>query len=217
MCVIIYKPKNVNLPAIEDLKLNFKQNPDGAGYMLPLNGSVLIKKGFMTFDDFITDLNKTINDNHLNVQELPIVIHFRITTQGGVKKALCHPFPICKSYTRMRMLTYTCSLALAHNGIISRCTDYRATNHNDTMTFIKDYASEIIDNDLLFASKRSKVNLLAKISASKLAIMNKFGYVKLIGKFEQRNDVFYSNLNAFNHEWLNLRLTRNINDNLFKH
>ena len=71
-------------------------------------------------------------------------------------------------------------------------------NYNDTMTFIKDYASLIIDNDMYFARNKNKCKLLEKlIGFSKLAIMNKKGFVKLIGEFYQRNGVYYSNLHSF--------------------
>ena len=219
MCVIIYKPAGIEMPCEKDLKLCFETNRDGAGYMIPLNNKVIVRKGFMTFDDFKKDIRDFVKTNNIDPTNTPIVIHFRITTQGGVKQELCHPYPICDNYEQMRALASECDLALAHNGIISLCSEYSygythhydeklkkyvistrpIPNYNDTMTFIKDYASLIIDNDLYFARKLNKVKLIEKlIGSSKLAIMNKKGFVKLIGKFEKRNDVYYSNLNAFN-------------------
>ena len=53
MCVIIYKPKDTNLPTFKTLESCFNHNEHGAGYMLPLNGEVVIRKGFMTFKEFI--------------------------------------------------------------------------------------------------------------------------------------------------------------------
>ena len=213
MCVIVYKPKGIEMPSKQELEKCFKHNPDGAGYMLPLNDKVIIRKGFMTFDDFKKDINNIVKQNNIDVLNTPIVLHFRITTQGGVQQALCHPYPICRSYDEMRALASESDIARAHNGIISLTSESnrysywnrttkkweyneKQLDYNDTMTFIKDYASLIIDNDLYFAINSSKCELLERlIGASKLAIMNRKGFVKLIGQFIERNGVFYSNTN----------------------
>ena len=197
MCVIVYKPTNVELPTENTLKQCFNTNNDGAGYMLPLNNKVIIRKGFMTFKDFYNDFKSFIKDNNIDIVNTPIIFHFRITTQGGVQKELCHPYPISESYEDMRKLTHECNIALAHNGIITLTSSYgKCLKYNDTMTFIKDYASIIIDNDLYFGSKKKKCLLLERlIGASKLAIMNKLGFVKLIGDFKQVDGIYYSNLN----------------------
>ena len=75
------------MPSQKDLIQCFKHNPDGAGYMLPINDKVVIRKGFMTFEEFKKDINKVVKDNHIDPTETPIVLHFRISTQGGVQKA----------------------------------------------------------------------------------------------------------------------------------
>lgn len=218
MCVIIYKPAGTKLPSKQTLKKNFDQNPDGAGYMLPLNGQVLIRKGFMTFEEFMIDLSDTIDENGIDTTATPIVLHFRITTQGGVQKELCHPFPICRNYKKMRNLSQNCDIALAHNGIISHCAtsmysnmhyddtlgyyvygDTRKINYNDTMTYIKNYASLIINGDTNFFKNPAKTELLERTvgGTNKLAIMNGNGNVHLVGDFKEKDDCYYSNLNAF--------------------
>lgn len=220
MCVIIYKPTGVKMPSRQDLKSCFEHNPDGAGYMLPINGKVIIRKGFMDYDSFEKDIIKVVKDNHLDPIKTPIVCHFRISTQGGVNAPLCHPYPVCRDYDEMRKLENECDIGLAHNGIIQLCSQSewrggywdrklgcwvngtRTTlNYNDTMTFIKDYASLIIDNDIYFPRNKNKCELLERIIGySKLAIMNRKGFVKLIGEFYERKGVYYSNLHAFPRE-----------------
>ena len=204
MCVIVYKPINQDEPSVTLLKKCFEINPDGAGYMLPLNNKVVIRKGFMTFEDFKNDYYDFILKNEIDVKSVPIVYHFRITTQGGVKKELCHPYPICDSYDNMRKCISTCDIALAHNGIISLTSQnyyYRSRkqpNYNDTMTFIKDYASLLIGNNLYFASHKNTCILLERlIGSSRLAIMNKLGYVKLIGEFYNHDGLYFSNEHVF--------------------
>lgn len=203
MCVIVYKPVGQNEPTISILEKCFKINPDGAGYMLPLNNKVVIRKGFMTFEEFKKDYYDFIYKNEIDVVKTPIVYHFRITTQGGVKRELTHPYPICDTYEEMRKCVNTCDIALAHNGVISLTSQnwyYRKEQptYNDTMTFIKDYASLLIANNLYFASHKNTCILLERlIGASRLAIMNKLGYVKLIGEFVKRDGIFYSNNHVF--------------------
>ena len=214
MCVIVYKPIGKKLPSENTLKKCFDKNPDGAGYMLPINGKVIIHKGFMDFNDFVNDIKKTVYDNKLNVEETPMVLHFRISTQGGAQRGLCHPYPVCRDYEQMRALASECDMALCHNGIISSCSTnecygghwdnktktwvsgtYRRLDYNDTMTFIKDYASLVIDGDQYFAKNDAKCELLERLCEhGKLAIMNSKGYVKLIGQFFEENGIFYSNL-----------------------
>lgn len=216
MCVILYKPTGIKMPSRKDLKACFKANKDGAGYMLPFNDKVVIRKGFMTYEAFENDLINFVKTNKVDPIKTPIICHFRISTQGGVNAPLCHPYPICDDYDEMRKLTNECDIALAHNGIISMCSEGYGSQYgywdkltqkwvrtgqptyNDTMTFIKDYASIIIDNDLYFGRNANKCKLLERlIGYSKLAIMNKKGFVNLIGQFYERGGVYYSNLHAF--------------------
>ena len=214
MCVICYKPKGLLLPSRNDLKQCFKTNPDGAGYMFPYDNKVIIHKGFMTYDELEKDLNDTFKSLGLkDVKNIPIVLHFRISTQGGVNKALCHPFAVCNSYEEMRLLKHKCDIGLAHNGIISLTSSYgghydyktmswqsnKDLSYNDTMTFILKYANLIINHDDYFARNTNKITLIKELigSSNKLAIMNKRGFVKLIGDFYLHKGCYYSNLNAF--------------------
>lgn len=198
MCVIIYKPKNQDLPTIETLKKCIEKNGDGAGYMAPVNNQVIIHKGFNKLDDLLKDIQKLLSDNNLKIKDIPLVLHFRISTQGGTKKELCHPYPLTNDYARMRELKTTADIGIAHNGIIHLTSCYsQKVNYNDTMTFIKDYLSLIIGNDLYFDKRYNKMQLIKNLIGeyNKLAIMTKDGYVSLINKFYKVGGCYYSNLN----------------------
>ena len=52
MCIIIAKNKNNRLPKKAELEYSFNHNHDGAGFMYPDNGKVIIDKGYMTFEKF---------------------------------------------------------------------------------------------------------------------------------------------------------------------
>ena len=58
MCIIVNKPKGVEMPSMKVLERCFDYNSDGAGLMYALKGKVEIRKGFMTFDDFKKGLSK---------------------------------------------------------------------------------------------------------------------------------------------------------------
>ena len=72
--------------------------------------------------------------------DIAYVMHFRISTAGGVKQSLCHPFEISDEYKQMRSLDKnTTNCCVMHNGILS---DFNPTftdesELNDTMKFTK--------------------------------------------------------------------------------
>lgn len=205
MCVIIYKPKETNMPTFKTLESCFNHNEHGAGYMLPLNGEVVIRKGFMTFKEFINDLNTFVLNNKIDLKATPLVMHFRISTQAGVKKELCHPYPLANTYAPMRELISESKFGVAHNGIISLTTNRHDLKNNDTMIFIKEYLTQLINNDLHYYKNDFKIKLIKALigSNNKLAIMSSDGFVKLINHFYKDNDgCYYSNLNhkmVYNH------------------
>lgn len=196
MCIIVYKPKGVHLPAESILKTCYNNNDDGAGFMYfdSKNNIIQIKKGFDNFKAFYKKAKKLITD------DTPAVLHFRISTQGGVKPELTHPYPVCDNYENMRKLETSCEVGLAHNGVISLTSEgYWANygkkiNYNDTMTFIKDYASLII-TDALFYKDKNKIALLSRLAKSKLAILSNDGHCQLIGDFifDDESKCYFSN------------------------
>ena len=101
MCVVVYKPKNKEMPSEKTLLDCFLANPDGAGYMFQKDNKVKIKKGFMTFKAFYDSLVKDYAETGKNTD---YVLHFRISTQGGVNKPLCHPYPVSKNMDDLKQL-----------------------------------------------------------------------------------------------------------------
>ena len=194
MCIIVFKPSGEKMPKRKRLMRCWDNNPDGAGYMFPSNGLVVIKKGFMDYSDFIQSLQA---DYKKYGEETPFVIHFRISTQGGVKKGLTHPFPFTTEMEDMKKTRCKCQLGIAHNGIIDLTTEsyYRRkdVDYNDTMKFISEYLTLIIDRFNWYEHK-GKVRLIERlISGSRLAIMDGNGHTELIGDWTEDNGIFYSN------------------------
>lgn len=205
MCVVVYKPKDKEMPNYETLLDCFVANPDGAGYMFPKNNKVKIRKGFMTFPEFYNSLM----DDYKDVgPDKDFVLHFRISTQGGVNRPLCHPYPVSKTMDDLRQLEAETNIGVAHNGIISLTSEYsysrswdygyygvqkKEPNYNDTMTFITKYLSLIMkdDKDVFDDDKEELIEKLIG-GYNKLAIMTPKG-VKLIGNFVDIGGILYSN------------------------
>lgn len=194
MCIIAFKPSGVKLPSNKILHRCWDNNPDGAGYMFPSNGKVVIKKGFMTFQSLMDNLKY---DYRQYGKETPFVIHFRISTQGGVNKQLCHPFPFSNNMDDLKKQRVKCQLGIAHNGIIDITSESYwnkdKVDYNDTMKFITDYLTLIIKSFNWYEDK-DKVKLIERlIDGSRMAIMDCKGHTQLIGNWEQDNGMYYSN------------------------
>jgi len=190
MCIIVYKPEGVNFPTKKVFKECFNNNPHGAGFAYIENGQVKIQKGYMGFTSF----NKALRQVRMRIgDKSPYVLHFRISTQAGERPDCCHPFPLSSKMDDLRQLTFSSDYAVAHNGIIDLTSSYSKTvTYSDTMEFITNYLSLIIDKPTFYKDKK-KVTLIDRLIDSKMAILDKSGHCTLIGTFVEEGGVFYSN------------------------
>ena len=202
MCIIVYKPSGNKLPNKQILETCFTNNPDGAGFMYSHKGEVVIKKGFMDFSSFDSALTDTLK--RIDEVKTPMVLHFRITTQGGVNQPCTHPFPLSKNMDDLRKLDVRTNIGVAHNGIISLTSEYgggyygyssvktKVIDYSDTMKFITDYLSLIIKTPKYYKDKDT-LELIERLADSKLAILDSVGHCELIGNFTKDNGIYYSN------------------------
>jgi predicted glutamine amidotransferase len=192
MCIAIFKPLGIDLPKKEILKRCFNNNPDGAGFMFVANDKVNVKKGFMSFKTFEKALKKL--DKKYEVKNIPMVLHFRITTQGGVKASLTHPFALSNNYDTMKQLDGTYDVAIAHNGIISCSSSYGVSDHNDTMEFIKEIMFPLINGKKDYYQNENSMSVIKYLlGGNRFAIMDKFGHTELLGDWINDDNVYYSN------------------------
>lgn len=187
MCIICVSPKGVRQPSTTAIRTMFFQNPHGAGYMFARDGKVTISKGYMFVDDFINAVRR----EHFTSKD-PVVYHFRISTQAGVRPQMTHPFPLSNRRAHMKALDLTCSFGIAHNGIIRRTSDPANTEYSDTAIFITDYLSHIIRDKADLRDQRI-LDLIYSLAASKFAIMDSEGYIATIGKFIDEKGLLFSN------------------------
>ena len=189
MCIIAYKPKNVDFPPTSILKNCYENNPDGAGFMYSYNGKVYIKKGFISFDSFMSSLEKA---RKITGDNVPYVMHFRIATQG-YEKTMTHPFPLSSKMSNLHKIHTSCNIGVAHNGIINLTSD-GSQDYSDTQKFITDYLSLIIQSYSWYKNERYIKLIERLIGASRLAILDKNGHCELLGKgWESSEGVWYSN------------------------
>ena len=171
MCILIAKPKNVQMPSEEIMQNCWESTPDGAGIAWSDGRKIFLRKGFMKWKDFIKEY-RTLNLNDYNA-----IIHFRIATHGTVNPSNTHPFNV-----NDRIIG-------AHNGILPITAEGDWT---DSETFFKRIASPILENykldSLVFEQAVNSV-----IGSSKLAFLTDRGQLHTFGKFTLHEGVMYSN------------------------
>ena len=181
MCVAIYKPENVKLPALEVLKQCWDANPDGAGFALRTDGeySIGIHKGYMTWKQFVTAYEKY----HLADFTGDMLLHFRIATHGGISPGLTHPFSLTKDVKLLKHTNVKTNYALIHNGMLP----IESQEGSDTMEFCRRLAP-------LYQNIPSAFNLIEGMAENnKIAIMTR-EEVHLFGQWECVEGVYFSNL-----------------------
>lgn len=198
MCVIAVKPKDIDMPSDERIADMWKTNKDGAGYMYALDDNIYIEKGFMTLDELKTALrmlNEKLNVRNLTFKDIPMVMHFRITTHGGTSRENTHPFPLSTNVEHLRALDVVAKMGVAHNGVIYSMPVEKELS--DTQIFIRDIAYPLSRLSKSFTTKYATL-IKAVSSTSRFAFMNGSGIITLIGDFKETTDsdgLYYSNLN----------------------
>lgn len=187
MCIICVSPKRVRQPNVTTIRRMFRNNPDGAGYMVARDGKVTISKGFMDVDEYI----EAIRAEHFTAKD-PVVYHFRISTQAGVNPEMTHPFPLSNRIEHMKVLDVECSCGVAHNGIIRLTTDRNNREYSDTALFIANYLSLIIREPGDLKDERV-LTLIHRLAGSKLAIMDGDGYIATVGEYINQKGLLFSN------------------------
>ena len=195
MCIIVAKNKNVEMPSMKTLMTCFENNPDGAGIMYAFDNKVHIKKGFMSFDQFEKALKSISIKTGKTLDELPIVMHFRISTRGNVDGGNCHPFPIGKPIKLLRQTSIKCDVGMAHNGVLHNWEPDKKSIYNDTQTFVNECVNVLYDGfGKDFLNNTGAYNLIDhERGTSRLCFLESDGTITCMGNWETDNGVMYSN------------------------
>ena len=104
MCVIMIADES--RPTDEMVEKAFDNNNAGAGIAWREDGTVCWEKGIEDVAD-VKEMCKTL--------PTPYIVHFRIPSEGGKRKSLCHPFPI-EHDVPLDLTGSTKGYVLFHNG-----------------------------------------------------------------------------------------------------
>lgn len=192
MCIISVKDSGADMPTEQTIRIMFRKNPDGAGYMIQRNGkgAINIKKGFHDINEFV----KAVQGLDVTKEDV-LVMHFRIETSGGISDAMCHPFvahkdPLVANITEIE----TELLCFAHNGIM-RDLNGQSKEFSDTSLFAQDYLSCDHIQKGLYESVAIQDMIEKYIDDSRLSILHPEKGLLLIGDWIEEGDLFYSNKN----------------------
>lgn len=163
MCVLLYKPKGVNLPDRDIITACHLANPHGSGFASETD---YFKS--LSFSQFYKRLQRVSKDENC-------LIHFRLATHGSICRANCHPFQLG-------------GITFAHNGILDIKPDGDMT---DSETGFRKYIYPVAAKYGINSDETAyAVNQI--IGYSRFALMQGDD-VRLFGNFAQFEGVYYSN------------------------
>ena len=191
MCIIVSKPRGEDVPSKETLRRCFTGNKDGAGFMYEAEGKVWVDKGYMTFESFYKRLGELEFAGVIS-KENNVVMHFRIATEGSVRKGTCHPFPISSSLNMLNKEKLSTDIAMAHNGIIP--IKVETEDFSDTQEFIYRVISKPeVKKGLKEQCAEAHSVIKDGGGISKFCILTPSSMVRLGGDWEKEDGVYYSN------------------------
>lgn len=191
MCIIAIKPAHHKMIDESIIETMFQNNPDGSGYMYSYNNKVHIEKGFMTLKELLNSLDSL--KKKVNIEEIPLILHFRISTSGKVDGATCHPFPVTSDLNALRKTHVITNLGMAHNGVIYDFEEKKSV-YSDTQLFVNKCVSYLYNLNHKFLHDDRTRNLFEPIiNGSRLAFLDRHGNIYRYGEWCEDDGIFYSN------------------------
>lgn len=167
MCIIIVKPAGVQLPDYPTICRCAENNPDGFGFVTPKNRPFKT----LSFDTFLEKLYKANEDE-------PMIIHFRVASQGSVKTTNCHPFRDTQT-----------GISFAHNGTLNIQTRHDKTDSETAFRLLLIPAIKAFGLNTKQFTKA--VNTIR--GYSRFAFLTDDGCIKTYGKFIEHGGCLFSN------------------------
>lgn len=160
MCIAIANLKNQALTD-EEISNCWANNPDGGGLLYKEDGILKVYKNLDNLDKFLAKYKQVIQNSN-------VLVHFRVTTGGGVTIKNCHPFLVNKN------------LGFIHNGVIYGYSN-KAADKSDTYSFnellLKGLPKGFINNEGIQGLIGDAIG-----TGSKLAFMDKDEKFTIIGE-----------------------------------
>lgn len=189
MCIICAKPAGVPMPSESTIDNMWNNNSDGAGIMYNANGRVVIEKGFMTLKATKAALKRI--GAKVDLDKVPVVLHFRIGTAGGNIPENTHPFPISDNIAVLKKLRMEVPIGVVHNGIIPITT--RQKDISDTMEYIASQMAPLSRAVPRFYEDKNLMLVIKNAIGSKMAFLNAEGEIYTVGDFLTEDGILYSN------------------------
>jgi hypothetical protein len=181
MCVILYKPANSPMFKWEYLYNSMNNNADGAGVMFPLDGKVIIHKGFMNYRQLKRWLRSF--KGRVDLFKTPLVFHARLATHGKTKPENTHPFPLSSKRPDVQQIEAACDIGFAHNGIISQMP--KDDIFSDSQLLVLDYLSGLTWEQL--GKPHIKALMIQLFGTyNRMIFMHSSGEVIMCGDFEYK-------------------------------
>ena len=195
MCIIVASEKGKKIPSKKTLETCFLNNPDGAGIMYYFDNSVIVDKGYMTFKDFYKRVREL--EKEIGLTDRSVVFHFRIGTSGKNDAKTCHPYPLTKQTKFLQSKHVRCSVAMAHNGILSNFVDRtNKDNLNDTQIFIQKFMYNIYKlSKNFYYNEYANELIFNTIATNRLCFLTKNDEIFYYGNWVEDNGIYYSNSN----------------------
>lgn len=184
MCIICVSPKGSPQPSEYTLRTMFKNNPDGAGYMVARHNKVEIHKAFCNIEDFI----RNVKSEHFTEND-SVIYHFRISTQAH-NPNMTHPFPITANPKALESWDIKADIGVAHNGIILLTTN-GDKRFSDTALYVKNYISRYISKPQDITTK--VLNRIEDEAGGRLAFLDKYGNTYMTGTWTYEHGLYFSN------------------------
>ena len=152
MCIAIANLKNKALTD-EQIENCWANNNDGGGILYKEDGILKAYKNLDSLPKFLAKYKDVITKSNC-------LLHFRISTAGGVNVKNCHPFFINQD------------LGYIHNGVIHKYSNVVA-DQSDTYSFnqlvLKALPPDFLDNDFLVESIEHAIGSGSKLVSSSTA------------------------------------------------
>lgn len=175
MCIAIVAPKGHKIPDDVLVKCE-RSNRDGGGFAyINDKGKVEIRKGFFNLEDFKKAYDEKYKKFGVNN---PMLVHFRIATQGVVAPTNCHPHKIVDG-------------ALIHNGHFGWARGTRESPMSDTREFVS-----AVTNNLKYEDAKECVKEIENSIgwSNKVATLHDCGEFLIFNKdrWTEREGIWYS-------------------------
>lgn len=173
MCIILACEKN-NRPTAQVIEDCWRANPDGGGLMWADGSTVHGVKGLMTLDALTTELSYVPDD-------VPLVIHFRIGTSGGMDERVTHPYPVSPRLADLHATVWESPIGLAHNGVMHDVAIDTPNGVSDTVAYVRDIAAPLSTAFDLFSKTATKL-LTDSSEGNRLCLLDASGRMNLTGR-----------------------------------